>query len=114
MRCEECGLENRAGVRFCEECGARFEATWPARGALAVPDAKFCGQCGQPFGAAPPRAATGPAPDTYTPGHLARRILSARRAVEGERKQVTILFADVRGSLEMLADRDPEDVQTLF
>lgn len=44
-----------------------------------------------------------PRADTYTPGHLARRILSSRQAIEGERKQVTVLFADVRGSLEMLA-----------
>src|SRR5262245_7843756 len=114
MRCQECGLENRPGVRFCAECGARLEAACPACGAVALVDAKFCGQCGQPLTAASPRPAAGPAPDTYTPGHLARRILSSRKAIEGERKQVTVLFADVRGSFEMLANRDPEDVQTIF
>jgi class 3 adenylate cyclase/tetratricopeptide (TPR) repeat protein len=114
MRCGECGLENRSGVRFCEECGARLDPTCAACGAIVPLDRKFCGQCGQPLTAAPPHTAAGPAPDTYTPGHLARRILSSRQALEGERKQVTVLFADVRGSFEMLADRDPEDVQAMF
>lgn len=103
MCCQECGLKNPPGVRFCEECGARLEPTCAACGAVASVDGKFCGRCGQPLTAAPPRTAAGPAPDTYTPGHLARRILSSRQAIEGERKQVTVLFADVRGSLEMLA-----------
>src|SRR4030095_2961144 len=99
MRCGECGLENRSGVRFCEECGARLDPTCAACGASVPLEGKFCGQCGQPLTAAAPHTATGPAPDTYTPGHLARRILSSRQALEGERKQVTVLFADVRGSL---------------
>ncbi len=114
MRCQECGLENRPGVRFCEECGARLDPTCAACGAAASRGGRFCGQCGQPLTVAPPRREAGRAPDTYTPGHLARRILSARQTIEGERKQVTVLFADVRGSLEILADRDPEDVQTIF
>ena len=60
-------------------------------------------------GAAPaPRFA---APDAYTPRYIAERILTARGAMEGERKQVTVLFADVKGSLELLADRDPEEAR---
>lgn len=114
MRCQACRRENRPGVRFCEECGARLARSCVACGAPAPLDGKFCGQCGQPLAEAPPRTAGPPAPDTYTPGHLARRIRSAREAIEGERKQVTVLFADVRGSLELLADRDPEDVQAIF
>ena len=46
-------------------------------------------------------------PETYTPKHLAERILTSRSALEGERKQVTVLFADLKGSMELLADRDP-------
>ncbi len=53
-------------------------------------------------------------PEAYTPKHLARRILTSRGAIEGERKQVTILFADIRGSLELLADRDPEEARALL
>src|SRR6185295_8761349 len=61
--------------------------------------------------ASPARA---PAPDTYTPQHLAERILTSRAALEGERKQVTVLFADLKGSMELLADRDPEDARAIL
>jgi class 3 adenylate cyclase len=53
-------------------------------------------------------------PEAYTPAHLASKILSARDALAGERKQVTVLFADLKGSLELLADRDPEDARALL
>ena len=53
-------------------------------------------------------------PDTYTPSHLARKILTARTSLAGERKTVTVLFADLKGSLELLADRDPEDARALL
>jgi class 3 adenylate cyclase/tetratricopeptide (TPR) repeat protein len=69
--------------------------------------AKFCQECGHPlvgFGA----------PDVSTPSHLAERILTSRAAVEGERKQVTVLFADVEGSMELLADRDPEEARNIL
>jgi class 3 adenylate cyclase len=46
-------------------------------------------------------------PEAYTPKHLAERILTTKAALEGERKQVTVLFADLKGSMELLADRDP-------
>jgi class 3 adenylate cyclase/tetratricopeptide (TPR) repeat protein len=54
------------------------------------------------------------APESYTPKHLAQRIISSRAAVEGERKQVTVLFADMKGSMELLADRDPEEARKLL
>src|SRR2546427_11190404 len=53
-------------------------------------------------------------PDAYTPAHLASKIRSARERLTGERKQVTVLFADLKGSLELLADRDPEDARALL
>jgi class 3 adenylate cyclase len=72
--------------------------------------AKFCRKCGQPLTGAPkldpPRA--------YTPSHLAEKILTPRSALEGERQQVTVLFADMEGSMELLADRDPEEARTLL
>src|SRR5262249_10907446 len=52
--------------------------------------------------------------ETYTPKHLVERILTSRSALEGERKQVTVLFADLRGSMELLADRDPEDARHIL
>ena len=114
MRCQECGLENRDAVRFCEECGARLEARCPACGQPAPLGNRFCGHCGQPLTGAARSAPPGPAPGSYTPGVLADRIRSARHRIEGERKQVTVLFADIRGSLEMLGDRDPEEVSALL
>jgi class 3 adenylate cyclase len=55
-----------------------------------------------------------PAPDTYTPKHLAEKMLTSKSALEGERKQVTVLFADLKGSMELLADRDPEEARRLL
>src|SRR5206468_10509770 len=53
-------------------------------------------------------------PESYTPKHLAERILTSKAALEGERKQVTVLFADLKGSMELLADRDPEEARKLL
>src|SRR5213594_1705981 len=67
-----------------------------------------------PFTAASPMALPQPAPLTYTPAYLAEKILTSRNALEGERKQVTVLFADLKGSMELLADRDPEEARALL
>src|SRR5207248_9083381 len=53
-------------------------------------------------------------PDSYTPKHLDEKILTSKAALEGERKQVTVLFADLKGSMELLADRDPEEARQLL
>jgi class 3 adenylate cyclase/tetratricopeptide (TPR) repeat protein len=113
MRCPHCAFENREGVRFCEECGRGLERVCPACGAAVPPGRKFCGGCGQPLSSDQP-AARAPTPDAYTPKHLAEKILTLRSALEGERKQVTVLFADLKGSMELLADRDPEEAQKLL
>jgi class 3 adenylate cyclase/tetratricopeptide (TPR) repeat protein len=69
---------------------------------------------------ATPTPASPPAPDqeraplSYTPAHLTEKILEARPSLEGERKQVTVLFADTKGSMELLADRDPEEARTIL
>ena len=65
-------------------------------------------------GAAPARPSRFSSPDTYTPRHLVEKILTSRGALEGERKQVTVLFADVSGSMELLAVRDPEEARRLI
>jgi class 3 adenylate cyclase/tetratricopeptide (TPR) repeat protein len=84
----------------------------PSCGADNPPDNKFCGQCGTPLDKpARPRFA---APESYTPKHLAEKILTSRAALEGERKQVTVLFADLKGSMELLADRDPEEARRIL
>ena len=61
-----------------------------------------------------PVAPPGQAPLAYTPPYLAEKILTSKSALEGERKQVTVLFADLKGSMELLADRDPEEARHLL
>jgi class 3 adenylate cyclase/tetratricopeptide (TPR) repeat protein len=55
-----------------------------------------------------------PAPETYTPRHLAEKILTSKAALEGERKQVTVVFADLKSSMELFADRDPEEARAVL
>jgi class 3 adenylate cyclase/pimeloyl-ACP methyl ester carboxylesterase len=113
--CPNCQRKNPADARFCTGCGAPIELPCPACGTANVGDSRFCKACGQRLSApaaAPPAAVRGP--DSYTPAHLVERILGSRTALEGERKQVTVLFADLRGSMELLADRDPEEARKLL
>src|SRR5262249_10337821 len=113
MRCAQCQFENREGVRFCEECGARLEHRCPACDATVLPGRKFCGGCGQSLAAAA-SASRVASPESHTPKHLAEKVLGSRSALEGERKQVTVLFADMKGSMELLADRDPEEARAIL
>jgi class 3 adenylate cyclase/predicted ATPase len=120
MRCPSCGFDNPAGMKFCGECAAPLKARCPQCGFENPPQFKFCGACatpliGQSLASTPqPLAPHSQPPLGYTPQHLAERILTSRSALEGERKQVTVLFADLKGSLELLADRDPEEARHLL
>jgi class 3 adenylate cyclase len=82
--CPSCGFANPEGFAFCGKCGAR------------VAEVRVV------------------SPRSYTPKHLAEKILTSKAALEGERKQVTVLFADLKGSMELLADRDPEEARKLL
>lgn len=101
MRCT-CATENPAGAKFCIECGQPLRRSCSACGGEVAADANFCPQCGARVAA--PLADLG----AYTPRHLAEQILSSRAAIEGERKQVTVLFCDVRESMRLSAALDPE------
>jgi len=111
MRCPRCDLENPGGARFCNGCGAKLDVRCSSCGEGNPPGSRFCNTCGQPLSAiaAPTRR-----PDAYTPKHLAEKILTSKAALEGERKQVTVLFADLKGSMELLADRDPEEARKIL
>src|SRR4029453_19183610 len=85
VTCPSCRAPNPPGQNFCGECGVRV-----------APDAKSA------------------APGIHTPQHLAEKILTSRAALEGERKQVTVVFADLKGSMELLADRDPEEARNIL
>src|SRR5262245_12919129 len=116
MRCSRCQHENETGAKFCEECAAPLARACGNCGHPLSATAKFCPECAHPTGSA---AAQSPAPrfgspESYTPKHLAERILNSKAALEGERKQVTVLFADLKGSMELLADRDPEEARKVL
>src|SRR3954452_16700680 len=103
MQCPRCHYENPGGGKFCGECGARLELLCVACQAANPLNHKFCQECGNPRATPAP---TGPAvasPRSHPPKHLAERILTSLAALEGERKQVTVLFADLKGSMELLA-----------
>ncbi|HXQ24177.1 MAG TPA: adenylate/guanylate cyclase domain-containing protein [Candidatus Acidoferrales bacterium] len=106
MKCPKCHTENLADSVFCEECSAPLEAACPTCGAGNRPTAKFCRKCRSPLTSTQSPA---PSPQSYTPKHLADKILTSRVAIEGERKQVTVLFADVKGSMDLAGQVDPED-----
>src|SRR5215472_888039 len=116
MQCPRCRHENESGAKFCEECATPLARTCTNCGRPLSAHAKFCPECAHPAGSTvpSPAAAHFASPERYTPKHLAERILLSRTALEGERKQVTVLFADLKGSMELLADRDPEEARKIL
>src|ERR1700693_188354 len=114
MTCPRCQHANPPGAKFCEECATPLNRTCAQCGNQVSPTAKFCPECAHPVSGAAvgqPRVATS---EGYPPKHLAEKILTSKAALEGERKQVTVWFADLRGSMELLADRDPEEARKLL
>jgi hypothetical protein len=103
VTCPQCRHDNPRDAKFCSGCGGRLEAVCPECGYSNLPGGRFCNECGKPVAARAVAAATIVSPQSYTPRYLAEKILTSRHALEGERKQVTVLFADIKGSLELLA-----------
>jgi class 3 adenylate cyclase/predicted ATPase len=118
VTCPSCGHENPAGARFCNGCGATLEGLCPRCGKPNPARSRFCNGCGEPFQAAA-MAERVADPRSYTPKHLAERILAeqaaleARGAEEGERKHITALFADIQGSVELMETLDPEEARSI-
>jgi class 3 adenylate cyclase/tetratricopeptide (TPR) repeat protein len=114
MKCAGCGEVGPPGARFCAACGARLVPACAACGTELPSHARFCPQCGQPSLARAAVTTELASPATYTPKHLVERILISKAALEGERKQVTVLFVDVSGFTALSARLDPEDVHALM
>ncbi len=125
MECPSCRHENRDHAQFCEECGAKIERACSACGNALGPEARFCDRCGNPAGDAARKSPGPPLPETgtkeqaagfstYTPKHLVDKVLKSRSAFEGERKQVTVLFADVCNYTGISETLDPEDVHRIM
>ncbi|MBL9096977.1 MAG: zinc ribbon domain-containing protein, partial [Alphaproteobacteria bacterium] len=105
MKCVTCGSDNLDRAKFCVECGGALVARCKACHVELPAGAKFCLECGTKVVAPTPAPS---APVRETPKHLADKIRQTKAAVEGERKQVTVLFADVKGSMELAESLDPE------
>ena len=111
MTCPQCGHQPPAGSTFCNGCGAKIPTICASCGVTPPPDSRFCNGCGATIvGSSRPPDPQSPTPDprSYTPKHLVDTILQSKSALEGERKQVTVLFADVKGSMELAEQLDPE------
>src|SRR5262245_17896357 len=126
MQCLNCQFDNPPGMKFCGQCGTQLAQLCPRCGAENQPTFKFCGQCGAALTVPQPSG-----PDTagdldqssqrheaqrqgYTPPHLAEKILRSRSALEGERRHVTVLFADLTGFTPLAEKLDPEEVHQII
>jgi class 3 adenylate cyclase/tetratricopeptide (TPR) repeat protein len=115
MTCPKCQHENRGGAKFCSKCGVKLEVECPNCGNSLPGEASFCDQCGHSLvevNETPPIDYS--TPQSYTPKHLADKILTSRSSIEGERKLVTVMFTDVAGSTAMFENLDPEDVHLIM
>src|SRR5215470_20040818 len=109
MRCLSCQFDNPPAMKFCGQCGTQLAQLCPRCGAENQPTFKFCGQCGTALTTPQPSGTDAAGdlhqasrrqeakPQGYTPPYLAEKILRSRSALEGERRQVTVLFADMAG-----------------
>src|SRR5579863_10081074 len=109
MRCSNCKTENPAGKKFCGDCGAALANLCPKCGSDNPADKRFCGECGTALGT--PAAAASAKKSNDSPIRVAET--PARENFEGERKRVTALFADIKGSTELERDLDPEEARAI-
>jgi class 3 adenylate cyclase/tetratricopeptide (TPR) repeat protein len=125
VECPRCSHSNRSEARFCEACGTSLARHCPHCRQEVRPEAKFCDQCGYALSAGSPPDQAAPLREalinrfharlpSYTPRHLSEKILSGKNAIEGERKQVTVLFADIAGFTAISEQLDPEEVHALM
>jgi class 3 adenylate cyclase/DNA-binding SARP family transcriptional activator len=110
--CFRCQHQNPEGHKFCGKCGKPLAVDCPGCGATNRVGQNYCGNCGTRL-SEPPAPRISP-PDDYTPKHLAERILTSQGVLDGERKHVTVLFADLKGSMELVAGRDPEEASKVL
>jgi class 3 adenylate cyclase/tetratricopeptide (TPR) repeat protein len=111
MKCPECQFENREGVKFCEECGSKFELNCPACKAQIPPGRKFCGECGYNLIPAEDISEKKSATESLPYHPSAKKFSSDVAPIEGERKHVTVIFSDLTGYTTMSEKLDPEEVK---
>ena len=116
MQCPECQTENPDTQKFCGECGVKLEKACPGCGAKNPPQYKFCGECGHNISLPPEPPSKELSFDEkidkiqrYLPKGLTEKILSQRDRIEGERKQVTVMFCDMEGFTRLSERLGPEE-----
>ncbi len=115
MKCPNCQADNRETRKFCAKCGQKLLVLCPQCTTENLPDEQFCGECGHDLRKLKEaKPLNYDQPHSYTPKHLADKILTSRSSIEGERKLVTILFADVANSTAMFESLDPESVHDIM
>ncbi len=123
MKCPKCFFENRDGVKFCEECGTKFEIVCPECGSKIPSDRKFCGECGLELSipsSHEPLAQEISFDDKlekiqrYLPQGLTEKILAQKNKIEGERKQVTVMFCDMAGFTSLSEILGPEEAYAIM
>jgi class 3 adenylate cyclase/predicted ATPase len=108
MRCSNCKTNNPEGFKFCNECGAALKGTCVKCGFDNAATAKFCGQCAAELRQVPSQPTVDDARPTYAAGTI------EERTIDGERKTITALFADIKGSTELMANLDPEEARAII
>ncbi len=121
MKCPNCQFENREGAKFCNECGYKFELTCPECGATNRVGSKFCDECGSKLSLPVEQAPKDLSFDEkitkiqrYLPKGLTEKILSQRDRIEGERKQVTVMFCDMEGFTPLSERLGPEEAYAIM
>jgi class 3 adenylate cyclase/tetratricopeptide (TPR) repeat protein len=114
MRCASCGAELLSGAKFCHACGARAALACGGCGASISPEFRFCPECGREVVPAAPAGGTLDRLSRSIPSDLAHKIRAAQGHIEGERKQVTVLFCDLAGSTAIAEQLDPEEYHDLL
>ncbi len=121
MKCPKCHTENPETRKFCRECGAKLLLVCPQCGSENLPGDKFCGECGHNLG-----TPSEPIPKAlsfdeklekiqrYLPEGLTEKILSQRAKIEGERKQVTVMFCDMEGFTQLSERLGPEEAYSIM
>ena len=121
MKCPGCQFDNREEAIFCKKCGIKLELTCPKCSTLTTPDSLFCDQCGYQLSQLSEKAPKDLSFDEkitkiqkYLPKGLTEKILSQRDRIEGERKQVTVMFCDMEGFTQLSEGLGPEEAYTIM
>jgi class 3 adenylate cyclase len=116
MRCSKCGAENPEGLKFCDQCAAPFKQRCAKCGFENSPAARFCGECAAPLKSSPGAALPlRPIASAELPESIRQSTADyASVVLDGERKTVTMLFADIKGSMDLMEDLDPEEARAIL